>query len=66
MPENYNKETQFEKASEDRCAVASHGGLQLSIKVLAQTGCAIHRAVYVVQRFLTACVQFRRYVAELR
>ena len=39
------------------------GGLQLSIKFLTQTTYAIYRAV--IQSFLTACVQFRRYVAKL-
>ena len=35
----------------------------MPIKVLNQTGYAIYRAV--IQSFLTACVQFRRYVAKL-
>ena len=39
------------------------GGLQLSIKFLTQTTYATYRAV--IQSFLTACVQFRRYVAKL-
>ena len=62
MPEHYNTKSLFEGLIGQLCCGFARD-LQLSIKVLNQTTYAIYRAV--IQSLLTACVQFRRYVAEL-
>ena len=64
MPEHY-KQTHLLKASEDSCAVASQGAYSCvaNKSSATQTAYAVYRAV--IQSFLTACVQFRRYVAKL-
>ena len=62
IPEHYNTKSLFEGLRGQLCCGFA-GGLQLSIKVLTQTTYAIYGAV--IQSFLTACVQFRRYVAKL-
>ena len=62
MPERYNTKIIFEGLRGQLCCDFA-GGLQLSIKVPTQTAYLISRLV--IQSFLTAYVQFRRYVAEL-
>ena len=62
MTEHYNTKSLFEGLIGQLCCGFARD-LQLSIKVLNQTTYAIYRAV--IQSLLTACVQFRRYVAEL-
>ena len=62
MPEHYNTNSPFEGLRGQLCWGFA-GGLQLSRKVLTQAAYAIYRAV--IQSYLTACVQFSRYVAKL-
>ena len=62
MPEHYNTNSPFEGLRGQLCWGFA-GRLQLSRKVLTQAAYAIYRAV--IQSYLTACVQFSRYVAKL-